>query len=384
MLVSRADPSLEFEMRLLIAVAAIFGWLSLPVAIRGADDMGEPLSPAPFLLQDPAVRKELALTPDQQPKVSKFLEDCRDPLWKFRDVPGNFSRPEAVPLNAGMQTSLEAILTATQTRRLEQICWQWHGPRALLLPQLAARLELRPQQRQRIAKAVSETQVAMQELGRQNLSEKERGRQFEKLRTAETKLLQNVLTTSQQRDYQTALGKEFDARLQPFVHQAPPLRGLETWINSPPVALDSLRGRVVVLHFWTFGCENCQHNLPHYQAWQRRFASKPVTILGVHTPETDGERVVANVQRQVRALEIAYPVAIDNQSQTWNSWNNGIWPAIYLIDKQGRVRYWHYGELNWDGAPTEQFFRGRIEELANEPAEPQAVKPAGTTRLSDR
>jgi thiol-disulfide isomerase/thioredoxin len=370
-------------MRPLFAIAAVAGWISLPALSRAADDIGEPLSPAPFLLQDPAVQKELALTREQQSALTKFIEDCRDPLWKFRDVPGNYSRAEAVPFNATMQKSLRAALRTEQFERLEQIGWQWHGARALLLPRLAEQLELRPQQRQRVARVVSDTQNSLRELGRQNLSEKERGRQFEKLRTTEAKLLQNVLTTSQQRAYQTALGPMFDARLQPFVHQAPPLKGLDTWINSPPLSLDSLRGRVVVLHFWTFGCENCQHNLPHYQSWQSRFASKPVTILGIHTPETDGERVVANVQKQVRALEIAYPVAIDNQAQSWNSWNNGIWPAIYLIDKQGRVRYWHYGELNWEGAPTEQFFRGKIEELANESAEPDAANLPRTI-TSDR
>ena len=275
-------------MRLLLAAAVIASFLSLPASIQAADEIGEPLSPAPFLLQDPAVQKELVLSAEQQPALAKFLEECRAPLWKFRDVPANFSRPEAVPLNAVMQRSLRQVLMAKQSERLEQICWQWHGHRSLLLPQLAARLELRPQQQQRIAKTVSETQKSLQELGRQSLSQKERGRQLEKLRTAEAKLLQNILTASQQRAYQTALGPAFDAKLQPFVHAAPPLQGLDTWINSPPLSLDSLRGRVVVLHFWTFGCENCQHNLPHYQAWQSRFASKPVTILGVHTPETDG------------------------------------------------------------------------------------------------
>ena len=136
---------------------------------------------------------------------------------------------------------------------------------------------------------------------------------------------------------------------------APELTG-DSWFNLPKggkLSLASRKGKVTVVHFWTFACINCKHNLAAYDRWWRRFADKGVVVIGIHTPETEAERDPATVARKVRELGITYPVLLDPEHQNWNRWQQRVWPAIYLIDKQGRARYLREGELEYQGAGGE-------------------------------
>src|SRR5580700_3206448 len=136
--------------------------------------------------------------------------------------------------------------------------------------------------------------------------------------------------------------------------RAPELKGIEEWINTKPLALKDLKGQVVVLHFWTFGCINCYHNLPSYASWQKDFGDKGVTIIGVHTPETDGEKQIEAVRTKVKDYDIKYAVAVDSGGKSWAAWGNRWWPCIYLIDKKGKVRYKWEGELKWNNAKGDE------------------------------
>ncbi len=144
-------------------------------------------------------------------------------------------------------------------------------------------------------------------------------------------------------------------------------RSQAAWINSKPLKLSSLRGQVVVLHFWTFGCENCQHNYPALKAWQNEYADKGVTIIGVHTPETAREVHIENVRRSAEKHGLKYPIVFDKGGRTWKAWGNRWWPSTYLIDKLGFVRYRWDGEFNWKNAHGESILRKKIEELLAEP-----------------
>jgi len=140
--------------------------------------------------------------------------------------------------------------------------------------------------------------------------------------------------------------------------QAPEVAGSGVWLNTPgggALTLASLRGRVVVLDFWTYSCINCLRTLPYLKAWDSSYRKDGLTILGVHTPEFAFERKAANVRGAVRDLGIRYPVALDNNFGTWNAWGNRYWPAKYLIDRRGHVRYAHFGEGEYDR--TEQVIR---------------------------
>jgi len=130
---------------------------------------------------------------------------------------------------------------------------------------------------------------------------------------------------------------------------APELAGGE-WINSAPLKLNELRGRVVLIEFWTFGCYNCRNTLPYVKSWDDRYRDKGLTVIGVHSPEFDEERKVENLRREVTSLGIRYAVVTDNDYQTWTTYHVEAWPTTFLIDKQGRIRWMHEGEGGYDEA----------------------------------
>lgn len=116
------------------------------------------------------------------------------------------------------------------------------------------------------------------------------------------------------------------------------------WINSEPLTLKNLHGRVVLLEFWTFACYNCRNTLPTVKKWDAQYRDKGLTIIGVHTPELDYERNVDNLRKEVAALGITYPVVTDNDYTTWQAYKVEAWPTLFVLDKEGRVRWTHVGE----------------------------------------
>ena len=136
---------------------------------------------------------------------------------------------------------------------------------------------------------------------------------------------------------------------------APALHADGDWINSKPLTIQQLRGKVVLVDFWTYSCINCLRTLPHLKAWDATYRRKGLVIIGVHTPEFAFEHVSSNVRAAVRRLGIAYPVMQDNRFKTWDNYANQYWPAEYLIDETGRVRHTHFGEGQY--GETEQLIR---------------------------
>ena len=122
------------------------------------------------------------------------------------------------------------------------------------------------------------------------------------------------------------------------------------WINSEPLKLADLRGRVVLIDFWTFGCYNCRNTLPIVKSWNDRYRPRGLTIIGVHSPEFDDERKVENLRREITSLGIRYPVVTDNDYQIWNAYKVEAWPTVFLLDKQGRIRWMHVGEGDYKEA----------------------------------
>ncbi|HEX5106347.1 MAG TPA: redoxin domain-containing protein, partial [Pirellulaceae bacterium] len=149
--------------------------------------------------------------------------------------------------------------------------------------------------------------------------------------------------------------------------KAPDLVGSgENWLQSQPLAPDELRGKVAVVHFFAFGCINCIHNYPSYRNWQTDLAGKDVVLVGIHTPETTAERSVETLKSKLKAESLAFPVLVDNEQANWNAWGNNVWPAVYLIDKQGYFRSYWPGELNWQGREGEAYMRKQIDALLAE------------------
>lgn len=129
---------------------------------------------------------------------------------------------------------------------------------------------------------------------------------------------------------------------------APELTGLTNWINSEPLTLASLKGKVVVIDFWTYSCINCIHTLPYVQGWYDKYQKDGLVVLGVHAPEFAFEHIPANVAKAVKDDHLTYPVAQDNDMATWQAFSNQYWPAEYFIDRQGRLRHYKFGEGDYD------------------------------------
>ena len=131
---------------------------------------------------------------------------------------------------------------------------------------------------------------------------------------------------------------------------APEFTGITAWINSEPTTLAALRGKVVLVHFWTFGCINCIHVQPYVKAWYDRYAANGFVVVGVHTPELSFERDLDNVRDAVAKADVQFPVAFDPAFATWHAYRNSYWPAFYFVDKAGRIRHAHFGEGDYDGS----------------------------------
>jgi cytochrome c biogenesis protein CcdA/thiol-disulfide isomerase/thioredoxin len=131
---------------------------------------------------------------------------------------------------------------------------------------------------------------------------------------------------------------------------APEFAGIGSWLNTEPLTLAELRGKVVVIDFWTYSCINCLRTLPYLKRWDEAYRDKGLVLVGVHSPEFAFERVESNVEDAVERLGVRYPVALDNEFETWTAWGNRYWPAKYFVDRQGHVRYAHFGEGDYEGS----------------------------------
>ena len=141
---------------------------------------------------------------------------------------------------------------------------------------------------------------------------------------------------------------------------APEFRGIEGWVNSQPLSLQGLRGKVVLLDFWTYGCINCSRTLPYVNELHAKYSKGGLVVVGVHTPEFPFERKRANVERAVTVAGLEYPIALDGDNLTWKPYGNHYWPRQTLVDAKGEVRYEHVGEGDYEE------IEAKVVELLNE------------------
>jgi thiol-disulfide isomerase/thioredoxin len=164
---------------------------------------------------------------------------------------------------------------------------------------------------------------------------------------------------------------------------APEFTGIAEWLNSAPLTIAGLKGKVVLIDFWTYSCINCLRTIPYIQAWADKYKGAGLVVIGVHSPEFAFERDIANVKAAVGRLGITYPVAIDNAYSVWRAFDNQYWPAHYFIDAQGRIRHHHFGEGSYD--QSERVIQDLLAEAGN--AKPTgdlvAIKASGVQASSN-
>ena len=159
-------------------------------------------------------------------------------------------------------------------------------------------------------------------------------------------------------------------------YKAPEFTGIQSWINSNPQTLAQLKGKVVLIDFWTYTCINCIRSLPYVQGWYSHYQKDGLVVVGVEAPEFSYEKIPSNVAAAVKQDGLTYPIAIDGDLATWNAYQNQYWPAEYLIDREGNVRRQHFGEGDYD--QTEQAIRGLLAENSTAKLSSKLVAPSNT------
>jgi len=327
-----------------------------------------------LLIRDPVVQAELKLNDRQRETAERAVAELDALAFALRDSTTPAAARQLTQALQKAERRLDAGLSDEQYRRLQGIVLRAQGYAALFELATARRLDVTPEQQKDIRRELEQAQGDLAEL---SAADAEGGdgivAQAAKLREREAEeRIHALLTPEQQKRWGQLRGAPFDLdTVRPPAPRAPELDGIEAWFNTngAPPTLASLRGKVVVVHFWTFGDKACLANLPWYVDWQRTYASRGLVVIGVHTPEFPNEQELDAVAAQISLNKIEFAVAVDNQARTWTAWANPAWPAIYLVDRRGNVRLWWYGELNRPGAPEgrgPQFMQRHIEALLDE------------------
>ena len=336
-----------------------------------AETIRPPLKdPSILLIGDDAVHAELGLAPDESAAILALLREYNDLLLAIRDGGAAGADATLRPELEELRDKLKERLAKPQQERLSGLVLQALGYDALTRNDVAKQLALTTEQRAHIASIMEDFWSASNDLQKNKKDESTQDLEAElkKLQSDRHRRVVAELDAKQEQIWGKMLGAPFDfsvVRASPA--WAPEFEGVEQWINSPPRTIESLRGQVVVIHFFAFGCINCIHNYPWYRQWQEELDGKGVKIIGVHTPETKTEEDNEHLKKSLAEHKLNFAVAVDKSKANWNAWHNNIWPSVYLIDKQGRLRYWWYGELDWQGAGGQKVARQKIDDLLAEP-----------------
>jgi peroxiredoxin len=378
---------------LLFAVGALAMWPAAPFAAAQsptaegkateAPEEAPPLSdPTILLIRDAAVRSALKLTGEQRQTLDALLQSHNRMLLAIRDVGPTGADETAQPELAEIRAKLNELLNAKQKFRLQQFILQVQGYDCISRKDVAAQLKLTPEQQQRLAEIGAEFRASVKSFaaGGNAGDPKATAAELARLQAERLEKILAELDDQQEEGFSNLLGAPFDfSKVNPSPGDAPEFVSIEEWVNSEPLTMESLRGKVVVVHFFAFGCINCIHNYPWYREWRQAYEGKDVALIGIHTPETKTEEDNAKLKASLVKNELKFPVAVDKEKAMWKAWYNNIWPSVYIIDKQGRVRYWWYGELDWQGAGNQKVARQQIEKLLAEKYVEQTEKSGELT-----
>lgn len=353
-------------------VASIAGWAT----DSGAMDPYAGNDPYWILLHEAEVLQELKLTGEQRTRFQNLIDELDLQFFPLRNKSADVARSGLTEITTKAQAALGKLLQPAQQKRLREIFWQKLGTKMLLRNEVADRLDFEDDQKQKLREILEATQLAVNLLQSEfadGKSQEALNKRFVELKTDEQKQILKLLSPEQQATWKTLLGQPFAlSKLGHPAMKAPELVYSGEWINSSPLRLEELRGKVIVVHFYACGCGNCINNYPWYRAWDEQFRDHGLVVIGIHTPETSAERDSEHVRAKAAENNLKFPILIDSKSDNWNAWGNSMWPSVYLLDKRGYLRSFWPGELKWKGNDGEQLMRQQIEALLAEPAITQA------------
>ena len=327
----------------------------------------EPVVPQNLLklVHTPEVQKELGLEGDA--RLLDVLRKIDSVWWPSRNLPEAKQVETTAVLEKQLLDALGKILSPARMRRLYEIEIQSLGVRALLRDDVVEAVGLDASARKTVKEAFLATDAAARQLNEKRGGDADLEKKLREAREKEKSRLTRLLTSSQQKSLGKLIGEPFDlAKLKRIYPLAPELIDSEEWAGNGRTSLESERGKVVLVHFYAFQCHNCVANFKHYNRWHASLSKKGVKVIGIQTPETSAERDSKLVKRAAEEQGFEFPVLIDLKNSNWDAWGNTMWPTVYVIDKNGYIRSWWQGELNWEGATGDQSIETLVDELLME------------------
>lgn len=322
------------------------------------------------LLHTPEIHQELKFSKTQVAELESLFSEIDSSWFQSRILPAEKQLPILDSIDHRVHKWLADHATKQQSERLSQIELQAQSVRMLLRKDLADQIKLESSQQNRfaeLARATVAAQSALQAALNQGESSDELKSKATAAAKAEQDAVKQVLKLEQQKRLALLIGEPFElSKLNRIYPMAPEFVPVTNWVNSKPLTLKELRGKVVLVHFYAFQCHNCHANFEIYRRWHDHLRSKGVEVVGIQTPETSQERDPAAVKSAAAERKLEFPILVDVESQNWVAWGNTMWPTVYVVDKNGYIRHWWQGELNWNGATADKTIENVIEQLLAE------------------
>ena len=321
------------------------------------------------LVHAPEVHAELNLSPEAVKRLENLFEKIDGDWFRARILPEETRYSRIQKLETIVRQWFNNNTGQQQVQRVRQLELRAQGMRMLLRPDLQHELGITAEQSAKLvslAKAVNEATSKLRDAQMRNKITEELKTNVVTANKNEQAALKTVLKPEQFQKLGGLLGEPFDtSSLKRIYPMAPELIPAQNWINSNPLTLKKLRGKVVLLHFYAFQCYNCHANFGHYKKWHDKYGDD-VVVLGIQTPETERERDPDEVRDAAKERELNFPILVDLESKNWKAWSNTMWPTVYVIDKNGYIRHWWQGELNWNGATGDQTIEQIVGNLLQE------------------
>ena len=319
------------------------------------------------LVHTPEIQKELELEGDSLKSFLAELIKIDGPWWRARIKPEEEQRKVIAKQEQLLIELLRKSVAPEKLERLKQIELQSQGTRIFARPDVAKAISLTGAQKSRLSELYSSTDKAAKRLQGAKAQDKDILAEAQAARDAESKGVVETLTSQQKVAFSKLMGTPFDTiKLTRIYPLAPELIDSGFWAGASATKLADHRGKVVLLHFYAFQCHNCVANFGHYTRWHEQLSKRGVRVIGIQTPETPSERDVNQVQKAAKDKGFKFPVLIDIKSSNWDAWSNTMWPTVYVIDKNGYIRFWWQGELNWEGATVEKTIEKLVDDLLAE------------------
>jgi peroxiredoxin len=317
------------------------------------------------LIHAPEVQQEIGLENATSENFLRQLREIDGPWWRSRILPESERRSIVAKQEQLLIDLLSRTLSESQIKRLRQLELQAQGPRMLLRSEVIDFLQLTAAQQTEVNSIFAKSEKLISEASLPaNRGDETKLNAARQAKGDELAAALKLLTPEQQRALPELLGASFEtAKLSRIYPLAPELIESKAWVGNRQVKLEDLRGKVVLLHFYAFQCHNCKANFKHYNRWQQTLAERGVAVVGIQTPELADERDPLKVAAAAEEQGFEFPVLIDLENANWEAWGNTMWPTIYVIDREGYIRLWWQGELNWQGAKGDQAIEELVEKL---------------------